>query len=102
MYQQGAVLAYKLGEVSEGFEVGLLGAVYVEVVGVGGCDHGDVRAQLMERAVVFVGFDYRVGRCGREYQIAVVAQQYSAQKCVATHTVECSICAAIDEVVVLP
>ena len=37
-----------MSEVSKTFEVVLLVAVDVEVVGVGRCDHSDVRAEVME------------------------------------------------------
>ncbi len=54
MHHQGAVGAYKLGKVCEPFEVALLVAVYVEMVGIGGCDYRYVGCEMVERSVEFI------------------------------------------------
>ena len=46
--QQGPAGSDKFGEAGESLEVFLLAAVYVEMVGVGGGDHGNVGGELME------------------------------------------------------
>jgi hypothetical protein len=72
-----------LREAGEAFEISLLRAVDVEMVGVGGGDDSDVGRQMMERTVVFVGLDDRVGRRGVEQEIAVVVAEHAAEEGVA-------------------
>ena len=82
MHQQGAVGAYQFGEMSEALEVFLLGAVDVEMVGIGGGDHGHVWCELVERAVEFIGLHHRYVGSWCEQEIGVPVAQLAAEECV--------------------
>ena len=58
MGDQSAARTDQGGEYGEGFEVMLLVAVNVEMVGIRRCYYGDIGMQMMERAIVFVSFDH--------------------------------------------
>lgn len=60
--EQRASGAYQFGEPGEALAIGFLGAVYVEMVGIGRGDNRYRRRELVERPVVLVGLDHGVGR----------------------------------------
>ena len=59
------------GKLQVGFHHVFMGAIDVEVVGVGGCDDGHVGMQLEERAVVLVSLDNNIFAVVVNQQVAV-------------------------------
>ncbi len=55
-------------------------AVYVEVVGFDACNEGDIRSEVMERAVIFVGFGYYESAFVVYDDVAVVVLAYAAEE----------------------
>ena len=80
VHQQRAAGADEGGVVPEALQVGLGRAVDVQVVGVGGGDDAHPRAELVERAVEFVGLDDGVGTFSRQQQVGAVVLGDATQK----------------------
>ena len=72
MHYKCAAGLHERCEVGETFQISLLRAVDVEMVGVGRGHHGNPRAQMVERAVEFIGLDYAPWRFWSEQEITVV------------------------------
>ncbi len=85
MHDECAAGLYQFGEMSEALEIGLLGAVDVKMVGVGGGDDGHGRGEMMKRAVILVSLDDSVGRRGAQQEVAVIVFQHTAEKGVAAN-----------------
>ena len=73
------------GIVLEALPIGLGGAVDVEVVGVGGGDDGNVGRQLVERAVILVGFDDHVVALVGEQQVGAIVLRDATEESGGAH-----------------
>ena len=69
----------------ETFAIGFGCAVDIEVIGVGGGDDGNPRAQPMKRTVVLVGFGNGDVTFVGQQQVGAVVFEYPAQKRVTIH-----------------
>ncbi len=78
MHYQCATRLHQLCEVGEAFEICFLGAVNVEMVGVGRGDNRDIWCEMVKRAVEFVSLDDCIGACGRKQDVGIVVAQHSA------------------------
>ena len=79
-----AVGADEPGEMREALEVGILGSVDVEMVGVSGRYHCHGRREMMERAVVFVGLYHREIGMGVKDEVGAVIAEHTAKEGVAS------------------
>ena len=77
VHKQGATGLDEGGVVAETLQIGLLGAVDVEMVGVGGGDDGGPRAQPVERTVILIGLYHHIVAVAQEIVGAVVFQNAS-------------------------
>ena len=85
MYDKRSTGLDETGVVGETLQIGRFRAVDVEVVGIGRGDDRGVRAEVMERAVELIGFNYHiVARFGKEIVRTIVFRNPS-QKGVASH-----------------
>ena len=75
----------KLGVVAETLKISLLGAVNVEVVGIGCRNNRGIRAQVVERAVKLVGLYHHIGRRLAQQVVGAIVLGYAAKKGVAPH-----------------
>ena len=86
VHDERAARAYERGEMCKTLEIVLIGAIDVEVVGIGRRHHSDVGAQVMKRAVKLVGLNHRELAGAREQEIAVVVAQHPSQESVAANS----------------
>ena len=84
MLYQCASGLYQFREPGKAFEVCLFGAVYVEMVRVSGRYDRHIRSEMMEGAVIFIGFHHAVGRFVVKKEIRIVVPENPSQEGVAS------------------
>ena len=82
---QGAARLDKCCIMAEAFQIGFFGAVYIQMIGVSGCDDAYPGRQPVERTVKFVCLDYGVGTFLREQQVCTVVLCNASEKSGASH-----------------